>query len=166
MGTRRLVLLRHGKSDWFSDAPTDFDRPLNHRGQRDAPRVGRWMQANMVMPERILCSSAVRTRETLDAVLEGAGWSGDDSDIVYRDDLYLATERTIVEAARTALGEVISVMLVGHNPGMDLALLNLCPSVESDSKGKLMTTCALAVMDVEDDGQIRLVAFRRPSELD
>ena len=166
MATRRLVLLRHAKSDWHSGARSDFDRPLNARGRRDAPRVGRWLQANAELPERILCSSAARTRETLDGVFEGAGWSEAETDVNYRDNLYLASERTIVESALEALDEASPVMVVGHNPGMDLALIHFCPEVRADPRGKLMTTCALALIDVDEDRQARLVTFRRPAELD
>ena len=90
MGKPRLILLRHAKSDWYSGALSDHDRPLNGRGMRDAPRVGRWIDANGYTPTVVLCSSALRTRQTLDGV-------ADDWPITYSDlePFYAENDRVI-----------------------------------------------------------------------
>ena len=59
-----LTLLRHAKSDWGDPGLADFDRPLNERGRSDAPRMGKWMAVSGFVPDTVLCSTAVRTRET------------------------------------------------------------------------------------------------------
>ena len=65
-GTRRLILLRHAKSDW-PDVP-DRDRPLAKRGRRDAPKIGRWLREHGYLPDIVICSDARRTRQTWDRV--------------------------------------------------------------------------------------------------
>ena len=73
----RLYLLRHAKSDWSGPGIADFDRPLSNRGFKAAPRMGRFMAEQGCTPERILCSAAMRTRQTLAAVLPHFGDSVD-----------------------------------------------------------------------------------------
>jgi phosphohistidine phosphatase len=66
--TRTLILIRHAKSDWDDPALSDHDRPLNARGQRSAPRIGAWLAEQGVTPDAVLCSTALRTRETWDGI--------------------------------------------------------------------------------------------------
>ena len=69
--TRTLILMRHAKSDWGHAGLADHDRPLNARGTRDAPRMGAWLRGKGHLPDEVLCSTATRTRQTL----EGLGLS-------------------------------------------------------------------------------------------
>lgn len=165
MAKKTLILLRHAKSDWYSDARGDSDRPLNHRGRKDAPNVGKWFGKNRICPDRIVCSSAERTRETLELVLREAQWS--DADVQYDSDLYLASENQILNIAKDNLTDVDSVMLVGHNPGMDYTLMGLCPNVSANLDGKLMTTAAFAIIDCDDQNleNPTLVEFHRAKDL-
>ena len=64
--TLQLILMRHAKSSWDDPAAADFDRPLNGRGRRSAKALGHWLRQRGWLPDRVLCSSARRTRETLD----------------------------------------------------------------------------------------------------
>jgi phosphohistidine phosphatase len=66
--TRTLILIRHAKSDWDDPALSDHDRPLNARGQLSAPRIGAWLAERGVTPDAVLCSTALRTRETWDGI--------------------------------------------------------------------------------------------------
>ena len=141
----QLILLRHAKSDWYSGALSDHDRPLNDRGARDAPRVGRWIDSMGYVPESVLCSSALRTRQTLDGVADGAGWQLEDMDIRYLSELYHAGPGEILGAAGDALADASRVMVVGHNPGMDYALLDLCADAVRCS--------GLRAMNVEKSGK-------------
>ena len=118
---RQLLLLRHAKSSWEDDLD-DIERPLNARGRRDADAAGRWLAQHVGAPDLVLCSTAVRTRETWARVSA----AGSDVlavapvrlvDAIYqaRPDTLLDQVQAIAEAARTAL-------LVGHAPGLpDLA---------------------------------------------
>ena len=165
MATRRLILLRHAKSDWHSGASTDFERPLNHRGRRDAPRVGDWLNSHVPEPDVICCSSAARARETLQLVSTEFDISS--SGVLYLDDLYHATEQEIVQIAVQQLAQVQTVMMVGHNPGFELALMHFCPEVSVPGDGKLMTTCCVAIIEFDDEYAVnkehgRLDHLRRP----
>ncbi len=163
MAIKQLILLRHAKSDWYSLAPRDIDRPLNARGRNNATRVGEWFRGSAYHPERILCSVAQRTRETLDRVLSRAGWP--DVEIAYHPDLYLASATRIIDRVRDNMDTCDRIMVVGHNPGMDEVLLHFCPDIEVEDK--LMTTCAFAVIEFENAqlASPKLIEFHRPREL-
>ena len=118
----RLILLRHAKSDWYSGVPGDFDRPLAARGRKDAPRVGKWMKKNGIVPELILCSPAVRTRETLAAVIGKLGVGH----IVYEDAIYGASLAALLGLVEDYSRDCSNLMVTGHNPGMDELLCFLC----------------------------------------
>lgn len=164
----RLILLRHAKSDWYSGVPGDFDRPLAARGRKDAPRVGKWMKKNGIVPELILCSPAVRTRETLAAVNSrlGAG------NVVYEDAIYGASLGDLLGLVEEYGPGCGNLMITGHNPGMDELLCFLCgtkpPLTET---GKLMTTAAVAVLGFAGAGAMskaaagELLHLVRPGEL-
>jgi phosphohistidine phosphatase len=163
MATKRLIMLRHAKSDWHSGARTDFDRPLNQRGRRDAPRMGQWLNVNNLNPESVCCSSAVRTRETIELVATELDLSN--TEINFTRDLYHASENDIVNLAEQQLSEYDSVMLVGHNPGFEMALLHYITDVQIPADGKLMTTCSVAVIDFDDLGAGTLIHLKRPKEV-
>ena len=166
MATKQLIILRHGKSDWHSGARTDHERPLNDRGRVDAERVGRWLGENGYRPDQIACSTATRTRETIDLVSNAADW--EKVGVEYDDSLYLASESTIVEIAADGLRDYDRFVIVGHNPGMDDVLLRFCPNVTASQNHKLMTTAAIAIIQFSGPDLVdpELVEFRRPGELD
>jgi len=155
----QLILLRHAKSDWHSDAPRDFERPLNSRGTRDAPRVGRWLHFSGLRPELVVCSSAVRARQTLEGVATELDLSR--AEIRYSGELYMATEADVIDVARRGLADATSVMLVGHNPGFEMALIHFCPDVAVPADGKLMPTCCVAAISFDENGIATLDHLRR-----
>lgn len=110
---KRLILMRHAKSDWSDGAASDFERPLNPRGRHAATALGDWLRAQDVMPDAVLSSAAERTGETtlLLALPEGTAKH-------FTRDLYLATHHDILRALRGASGD--TVLIVGHNPGMSI----------------------------------------------
>jgi phosphohistidine phosphatase len=111
--TLRLILIRHAKSDWSQPGQPDHDRPLNDRGRRDAARLGVWLASRGDRPDQILCSTATRTRETLDHLLPALG---DAPEISFRDSLYHAAPPVMLAEIGKATGQV--VMVLGHNPGI------------------------------------------------
>ena len=135
----RLILLRHAKSAWNTDAPTDHARPLNKRGQRDAPRVGAALRDRGWIPEIVLCSDARRTTET---------WArmgpelAPEAPVLYRADLYHAgvSQLTPLLAARTEQ----TVLVIGHNPGIEEMLLYFSGQDREITTGNaaLLTTTA------------------------
>ncbi len=151
MANKQLLLLRHAKSDWSSGARTDFERPLSARGRRDAPRMGQWLAEHGYLPDVVVASPSARTTETIE--LACAAFAPEASDrVVYDQRLYHAAGGEIRAIAEDQLGRFDKVLVVGHNPGMETALLAYCPSAAPFADGKLMPTCALAVIDLAGGG--------------
>ncbi|MDX1569380.1 MAG: histidine phosphatase family protein [Xanthomonadales bacterium] len=148
----RIWLFRHAKSAWDTDAGSDFERPLAKRGRRDAPRMGAWLERHGVHPDEIWCSTAVRARETLE--LARGRWSVDDRRIRYLDALYGAPASELLALTRSAGEEITTLMLVGHNPGLEDLLETLCDEAQQrTAKGKLLTTANLAEIDLRGEWQ-------------
>lgn len=171
MANKQLILLRHAKSDWHAEAQSDHARPLNHRGRMDAPKVGRWLSEKGYEPHRIVCSTANRTRETLQLAYNETDWGKVDID--FDEALYLASESTIVDIITDNLNAYERLMIVGHNPGMDSVLLRYCPDVTVMPNirlgNKLMTTAAIAVIQFSGGvgfADAALLAFQRPKEIE
>jgi phosphohistidine phosphatase len=145
---RRLLLLRHAKSD-RSAAPgaPDHDRPLNPRGQETAPRIGAYMSRHKMQPDQVLCSTAKRTRETL--ALVQAEFSAEPP-CRYDERLYEATPERILEALAEVEPEAGTVLVVGHNPGLQALALLLIASGDLDARERLheqFPTSGLVVID-------------------
>jgi phosphohistidine phosphatase len=119
--TRDLFLLRHAKSSWDDPAVDDHDRPLAPRGRRAATKIAEYATKRAIRPDLILCSSAMRARQTLERIAPSLGR---DAEIHIERSLYGANEDRLLERLHVLSDEVESVMLIGHNPGVqDLALL-------------------------------------------
>ncbi len=128
---RTLILLRHAKSSWDHTGLDDFSRPLADRGIAAAPRMGAFLAANGAVPDLVLCSTAVRTRQTLDLVLPALpSYQGR---ILFEDALYLASASDLLARLRTVPSAVKCVMLIGHNPGFhDLARVLTATGARAD----------------------------------
>ena len=114
---KRLLILRHAKSSWDHSALTDWERPLSARGVRDAPRVGELLRTQALIPDLIVTSDAVRARTTAQAVAQAAGYTGD---ISVEPSLYHASADDIVAVLNTVADDLVeSVLVVGHNPGLE-----------------------------------------------
>lgn len=152
---KTLCLMRHAKSAWPSGIP-DFDRPLNSRGRNAAGRVGRFVGQTGLTPDVVLCSAALRTRETLD--LAGLFWKTRPT-IVIEPDLYLASERTLIAHVRRIDNRHGTALLLGHNPGIQGLALQLAAAADQQDLDRLATkypTAGLAVFDstVEDWSEV------------
>lgn len=110
---KRLILMRHAKSDWSAGASSDHDRPLNKRGRNAAAHLGDWLREHDLVPDQVLSSSAMRTKETLARLALPDGIATN-----FTRDLYLATHNEIMTTVQTATGNV--VLLIGHNPGISI----------------------------------------------
>jgi len=146
----QLILLRHAKSDWSSGARSDFDRPLNARGRADAPRMGAWLAGHGYAPDAVIASPAARARETAELVCAALDFTV--ADIDFERDLYGAPAETIRAVAAEYLARHRRVMVVCHNPGIEYALLDYCPDAPAFDDGKLMPTCAAAVIEIAGGG--------------
>jgi phosphohistidine phosphatase len=140
---RRLIVLRHAKSDWDTDAPTDHERPLNKRGRHDAPRVGRRLAKLGWEPQLVLASDAARARETW---LRMSDAFEDAIEVRYLPSFYLGG----YDAVRTALEDVpaalSTLMVVGHNPGWEVMVGHLIGEAVE------LTTANAALLTVEAPG--------------
>jgi phosphohistidine phosphatase len=117
-----LALLRHAKSAWDNPALGDFDRPLNARGQKNAPEAGMALRELGFRPDLILCSPAKRTRETLALVVPEL--RGEAPKIAFEDALYHASASHMLDRLHQLSG-ARTVLLVGHNPGIHALALTL-----------------------------------------
>lgn len=123
MVMRELILLRHAKSSWSDTELDDFERPLSTRGAKAAPKMGQWLVEHHLMPDRVLCSTAVRTRATLTLVL--ATFPEPVPAIELLDDLYLAAPQAMLDLIRSVPNESSRCMVIGHNPGLHQLALEL-----------------------------------------
>ena len=143
---KRVYLLRHAKSAWDDPTLRDRDRPLAPRGRKAAKRMGRWARKHDVRPQLVVCSSAVRARETLQRMLPALG----EPEVWVEVTLYAASADTLLERIGAFPDEVDDAMLVGHNPGvMDLVLLLARPGSLRDRASENVPTGALAVLDLD-----------------
>ncbi|MBV9843334.1 MAG: histidine phosphatase family protein [Sphingomonadaceae bacterium] len=171
---KRLTLFRHAKSGWDEPVTRDFDRPLNAKGKRAAAVMGRHMREQGLRFDRIVASPAVRVVETLDAMFEGYGKR---LAPVWDRRIYLASAATLLEVVQDTPEEVESLLLVGHNPGLEDLVLALVPDAADDvariAVGEKYPTASLAEVDFcqgqwSDVGRqdAKLARFVRPRDLD
>ena len=112
--SRTLWLLRHAKSDWDTGA-ADHDRPLNQRGVRDAGAAGRLLAKRDWRPDLVLCSSALRTRQTWQRAAAGGATAGE---VRIEPRIYDASAPTLLDLVREVDPAVTGLLLVGHSPGI------------------------------------------------
>jgi len=168
---KTLSLFRHAKSDWHSMAADDFERPLAPRGELAAPLMGRYIAEEDLMPDAVLCSTAVRARQTLE--LARAEWDVE-PEIRFDDKLYHASPERFLKLLSALPGSINHAMVVGHNPGMH-ALANSL-AIRGDELGmaqmdEKFPTAALAVINLvcewrdirKERGELR--AFVTPRSL-
>ncbi|MCA9026009.1 MAG: histidine phosphatase family protein [Planctomycetaceae bacterium] len=113
---KTLLLMRHAKSSWDDPTLQDFDRPLNPRGLRDAPRMGQFLKQNAITPDQIVTSTAVRAQTT--AKMVAAECSVTDR-VTSLSDLYHAGIDDWQEMVETFAADWTCVLCVGHNPGIE-----------------------------------------------
>lgn len=136
---KTLLILRHAKSDWSDSSLSDHDRPLNDRGKHDAPRMGELLRRQNLLPDLILSSTAKRARQTTRLLSEAAGYSGE---IQWLESLYAAPPSAYLKACSGLPDSVQTVMVVGHNPGLEELLAGLTGELQS------LPTAALAEVEL------------------
>jgi phosphohistidine phosphatase len=160
VSTRTLVILRHAKAA-DPEGVADPDRPLSDRGRADAAAAGAWLAQNGLRPDLVLCSPALRTRQTWHAVAlglvaertgaEAAEWAPGSAEpastvtapeVRYESALYGASVRTLLASVRAATPKATMVLLIGHNPGLSALSAALDPD-RADAEG--LRTAGIAV---------------------
>jgi phosphohistidine phosphatase len=167
MASKQLFVLRHAKSSWDDPGLDDHERPLAPRGQRAVKALRGHLQSNGIVPALVLCSTARRTRETLGGV-EPAG-----EQLIERE-LYLADAEALIKRLRQVADDVPSVMLIGHNPAVQMLVLRLAGGTtgsDLDQVRRKFPTGGLATLEFDctwnelGPGRARLSALVRPKQL-
>jgi len=161
---KTLLLLRHGKSSWDDPELEDHERPLKPRGQKYAKRIGRWLRDSGLKIDLVLCSTAVRARETWELVAESFKKA---PAVEYLDELYHCPLDRFATVLNRLPAKVRTVLLVGHNPGLEDLLAKLRGEQESFPTGALAKlTCPIkSWTEFETDLPCTLEALVRPREL-
>jgi phosphohistidine phosphatase len=168
--TRRLILLRHAKSDWSGEDIPDRDRPLAKRGRRDAPRVGRWLHDHGYVPDAVVCSPARRAQQTWELVAPELGGS---PSVTFEPRAYDANALTLLYLARELSGPYRAALLIGHNPAMsELVSALVEPRAEDGTSREIrFPTAAVAVLEFTgawsglSPGQAHMLDFTVPADL-
>jgi phosphohistidine phosphatase len=172
-GVKTIFLLRHAKSAWSDPRLGDHDRPLNRRGERTAEAMAGHIVGLKPHPDVVLCSTALRTRQTLMPVVKKLGPLA--PPIALEKDLYLATEDMLLSRLQALPESARSVLLIGHNDGIwHLAerLAGSGPAALREALVQKFPTGALATLRFPDGpwaglrwGGAKLAGFIKPREL-
>ena len=153
---KRLILMRHAKAMIGESGQADRDRALSPRGFRDVMAMANILAQHTPLPDRILCSSARRTRETLAALLPSLNAN---FDATVADALYDTTQTTYADIIKTFAGPGNVVLIIGHNPTIHATAANLVGSGPNDQLALLSAgfpTASLAIMDFRDSDWTQL----------
>jgi phosphohistidine phosphatase len=151
VGVKTLLLLRHAKSSWDDPALDDRARPLAPRGIRAARRIAVRLHDGQLRPDLVLCSSARRARQTLDALQSVLGEA---TDVQIEDELYAASSRAILRCLRVVDPAVTTVMVIGHNPGLEDLAVDLTSDGDPAAVKQLHTRFPTAALAIFDLGQV------------
>ena len=165
---RQLLLWRHAKSDWSDSSLADHDRPLAPRGVKAAQRMASWLVSENLLPEQVLCSSAVRTKQTLEFLTQQQPIP-----TTFDSQLYHAEPDQILAIISKVNPDIKRLMLVGHNPGYEelVKLLNAQTHHPAMQANKVMPTGAIALFEFDGDWldcpslSMRLITLVRPKTL-
>lgn len=151
--SKQLLIMRHAKSSWTEEGKTDFDRCLNKRGRRVAPLMGEFVTSQGVVPNKIISSSALRAKQTTELFVDSC--SGvDTTDVRFVKYLYHAPASEYLDTLERFDDEnAETLMLVGHNPGLEDLIFQLSKAHET------MPTATIARFDL---GDVDWVAIRKP----
>lgn len=116
---KTILLFRHGKSDWDADYEADHNRPLAKRGEKAASLMGRYLASLDQLPDRVICSSAVRAKETIRLAAKAGKWS---CPITFAEELYEASPEQVLDLIRESQDSLNSILLAGHEPTWSLVV--------------------------------------------
>lgn len=164
------MLMRHAKSDRSDVSQNDFDRPLNPRGRKTAPRMGKWLRKHKLVPDVVISSPAQRARET--TLLTAGQLRFPEKKIIWDERIYNGSVPALLAVIESHAPVAGTSLLVGHNPGLDDLLAHLCTGpLPLDEEGKLLTTGAIAVLTLDpgrglDRGCAELEELTRPRAIE
>lgn len=166
---KRLIIVRHAKSDWSLPVVDDFNRPLSGRGVVDAAELGIWLNRQQCSVDKLISSSALRAWQTAEAIAHSLEFKLEK--IHYDKRLYHASIEGIIEIIKEQSDNHKTLLLVGHNPGLDHLLINLSSdAVNLTGNNKLLLTATVAMLSPVDSwsnisaNSCKLIFIRRPRE--
>lgn len=139
---KRLILMRHAKSDWSGGPANDHDRPLNPRGRKAATALGGWLSSHEIVPDQVLSSTSARTTETLKRLNLPP-----EIDTQFLRTLYLAPAEVILNTLQEAKGDC--VLMIGHNPGIGMTAEAILESLPAHPKFTAYPSGATLVADFD-----------------
>ncbi|KQN92403.1 phosphohistidine phosphatase [Sphingomonas sp. Leaf231] len=170
---KTLTLLRHAKSGWDDPVARDYDRPLNLKGRRAAAAMGRHVQSLGLDFDRVIASPAARVQETVTEVEGGLARALSPE---WDRRLYLASAATLLDVVHETGGDTRSLLLIGHNPGLEELTMLLVPDDAGglrEAVAQKYPTATLAEMTFDTDdwrdvatGRATLRRFIRPRDVD
>ena len=161
---KKLLIMRHAKSCWKNSDLADHERPLKKRGRNDAKRMGKLLKSKKIIPDLIICSTAVRAQETADYLVENMKYK---NEVIFTDALYMAEPKDILTSITDHATDHKSVLIIGHNPGSEALLQILTGKVES------LPTASIAYItakidrwkDIVNNEDVKLKKLWRPKDI-
>lgn len=173
---KTLLLMRHAKSSWKQPELPDYERPINKRGRKDAPAMGNLLKERDLIPQLILSSSALRARQTADALIETCCHN---SEVQFLDSFYMAEADEYLLTLRNLPDTRNLVMVIGHNPGLETLLQILSGQIESlptaviahlnlpiDCWSDLRSDTAGELLEIWKPREVRKEEDKKPKEKD
>ena len=146
---KKILFIRHAKSDWSFTDLADIDRPLNKRGKKDAPEMGKRLLDRKEKPECIYRSPSMRTTQTIELLSETASWQ--DVEIKEEDWLYMASRQDFLVGIEKIKNEIDFVCLCAHNPGTT-DIVNYLSGENINN----MPTCGIAIIEFNTDNWVEV----------
>tara|TARA_X000001036_G_scaffold8647_1_gene7657 strand:- start:766 stop:1266 length:501 start_codon:yes stop_codon:yes gene_type:complete len=164
---KSVILFRHGKSDWGANYNHDHDRPLSKRGVRDAKKMGKFLSKKVEVPDLVISSTALRTRDTIELAVKSGGWS---TIIKYEKSIYGASLEKLLNILKEQNNKYQCICLVGHEP----ILSSFIEKVKGQSIIKFPTGAIGKVsFDTKKWNEINLTSYKcelkwffKPKEID
>lgn len=138
---KTLYLVRHAKSSWTDISLSDFDRPLNKRGLRDAPEMGKRLKKRKILPDTLISSPARRAIDTAEFIAKAIGYPK--KSVIRDEKIYEASSNGLLEIIRSIPEHCDSAMIFGHNPSIETVANHL-----SDIPIERMPTCAIVIVEL------------------
>ena len=140
---KRFVLIRHAKSSWANPLQSDFERPLNDRGQSDAPMMGKRLKEAGIIPDKLIASTAKRASQTANHIAKSTGYPTDQ--IEWHEEMYHCVSAVFEEAIYALDDAVETVFIVAHNPG----ITDFAAELDSTKTIHHTPTCAVVGFKVD-----------------
>ena len=160
---KKILVMRHAKSSWKDHNIPDHDRPLKNRGEKDAEKMGKLLKEKDLVPDLILSSTAERAKQTAKIVRNTCKCK---KDIIYLKELYMAEPSNIMQAIIQHANDAKTIMVVGHNPGMEAFVQILTDKVETLPTASVAYLIAKITKwkDLAGKEKVTLKKFWRPKE--